>query len=91
MRLGEIMNTVRAKSFWQDDRGAGTVMGLLWLILLVGITGVAVDIINDSRTRMMLQATADADAAPLGDAINLPAPAAVVASAVTGGARTTER
>ncbi len=55
-------------------------MGLLWFTLLVSITGVAVDIINDSRTRMMLQATADA--AALGDAINLPAPAAVVASAV---------
>ncbi len=89
MRLGEIMNIVRAKSFWQDDRGARTVMGLLWLILLVGITGVAVDLINGSRNRTMLQATADADAAALGGAIDLPA--AALTSAVTGGARTTER
>ena len=89
MRLGEIMSTLRAKSFWQDDRGAGTVMGLLWLILLVGITGVAVNLINGSRTRTMLQATADADAATLGVAIDLPA--AAVISAVTGETRTTER
>ena len=89
MRLGEILNTVRAKSFWQDDRGAGTVMGLLWLILLVGITGVAVDLINGSRNHTMLQATADDDAAALGGAIDLPA--AAVTSAVTGGARTAER
>ncbi len=89
MRLGEIMNTVRAKSFWQDDRGAGTVMGLLWLILLVGITGVAVDLINNYHNTAMLQATADADAAALGGAIDLPA--AALTSAVTGGARTTER
>ena len=89
MRLGEIMSTVRAKSFWQDDRGVGTVMGLLWLILLVGITGVAVDLINGSRTRTMLQATAAADTATLGVAIDLPA--AAVTSAATGEARTTER
>ncbi len=57
-------------------------MGLLWLILFVSITVVAVDIIHDSRIRTMLLATADADAAALGDAIDLPAPAAVVASAV---------
>ncbi len=61
-------------------------MGLLWLILFVSITVVAVDIINDSRIRTMLQATADADAAALGDAIDLPAPAAVVASAVANSA-----
>ena len=89
MRLGEIMSTVRAKSFWQDDRGAGTVMGLLWLTLLVGITGVAVDLINGSHTRTMLQATADADAVALGGAID--PQAAAVTSAVTGETRTAER
>jgi len=79
------------RKFLNDELGGGTVMGLLWLILLVSITGVAVDIVNNSRTRTMLQATADADAAALGDAIDLPAPAAVVASAVTGETRTIER
>ena len=70
------------RKFLNDELGGGTVMGLLWFILLVSITGVAVDIINGSRTRTMLQVTTDADAAALGDAIDLPAPAAVVASAV---------
>ncbi len=79
------------RKFLNDELGGGTVMGLLWLILLVSITVVAVDIINDSRIRTMLQATADADAAALGDAIDLPAPAAAVTSAVTGGARTAGR
>jgi len=77
------------RKFLVDELGGGTVMGLLWLILLVGITGVAVDLINGSRNHTMLQATADADAAALGGAIDLPA--AAVTSAVTGGARTTER
>ncbi len=75
--------------FLNDELGGGTVMGLLWLILLVGITGVAVDIINGSRNHTMLQATAAADAAALGGAIDLPA--AAVTSAVTGETRTTER
>ncbi len=70
------------RKFLNDELGAGTEMGLLWLILLVSITSVAVDIINNSRTRTMLQATADADVSALGDAIDLPAPATVVASAV---------
>ena len=77
------------RKFLNDELGGGTVMGLLWLILLVGITGVAVDIINGSRNRTMLEATADADAAALGGAIDLLATA--VTSAVTGGARTIER
>ncbi len=77
------------RKFLNDEHGGGTVMGLLWLILLVGITGVAVDIINNSHNNAMLQATADADAAALGGAIDLPT--AAVTSAVTGGARTTER
>jgi H+/gluconate symporter-like permease len=70
------------RKFLNDELGGGTVMGLLWLILLVSITGVAVDIINGSRTRTMLHATANADTAALDDAIDLPAPAAVVINAV---------
>ena len=63
-----------------NDELGGTVTGLLWLILLVGITGLAVDTINGLRHRTMLQATADADA--LAGVIDLPNEAAVVASAV---------
>ncbi len=55
-------------------------MGLLWFILLVGITGLSVDIINGFRTRTMLQATTDA--AALDGAIDLPAAAVAVTSAV---------
>ncbi len=61
------------RKFLNDELGGGTVMGLLWFILLVGITGLSVDTINGFRTRTMLQATADADAAALGGAIDLPA------------------
>ncbi len=65
-----------------NDELGGTVMGLLWFILLVGITGLAVDNINGFRTRTMLQATADADAATLAGVIDLPNEATAVASAV---------
>ena len=67
--------------FLADQRGAGTIMGLLWFMLLVGITGMAVDVTDGFRNRTMLQATADA--AALAGAIDLPDQAAVVATAVT--------
>ncbi len=70
------------RKFLNDELGGGTVMSLLWFILLVGITGVAVDRIENSRIRTMLQTTADADAAALGGAIDLSAAAAAVTSAV---------
>ncbi len=70
------------RKFLNDELGGGTVRGLLWFILLVGITGLAVDTINGFRNRTMLQAAADADAAALGGAIDLPAAAAAVTSAV---------
>ncbi len=66
--------------FFADQRGAGTIMGLLWFMLLVGITGMAVDVTNGFRSRTMLQATADA--AALAGAIDLPDQAAAVATAV---------
>jgi len=66
--------------FLADQRGAGTIMGLLWFMLLVGITGMAVDTTNGFRSRTMLQATADA--AALAAAIELPDQAAAVATAV---------
>jgi Flp pilus assembly protein TadG len=69
-----------ARSFLTDETGGGTVMGLLWFMLLVGITGLAVDTTDGFRNRTMLQATGDASA--LAAAIDLPDRAAVVASAV---------
>ena len=69
-----------SRSFLTDETGGGTVMGLLWFILLVGITGLAVDTTDGFRNRTMLQATGDASA--LAAAIDLPDRAAVVASAV---------
>jgi len=56
-------------------------MGLLWFMLLVGITGMAVDTTNGFRNRTMLQATADA--AVLAAVIDLPNEAAAVATGVT--------
>ncbi len=64
------MLRVRSCDFARDERGAGTIMGLLWFVLLVGITGMAVDITNGFRNRTMLQATADASA--LAAVIDLP-------------------
>ena len=46
--------------FLADQRGGGTIMGLLWFMLLVGITGMAVDTTNGFRSRTMLQATSAA-------------------------------
>ena len=75
------MQCVPVTRFLADQRGAGTIMGLLWFMLLVGITGMAVDTTDGFRNRTMLQATADA--AALAGAIDLPDQAAVVATAVT--------
>jgi Flp pilus assembly protein TadG len=50
------------RDFLQNEDGGGTVMGLLWFILLVGICGLAVDITDGFRSQTMLQATADAAA-----------------------------
>ena len=69
------------RKFLNDEHGGGTVMGLLWFMLLVGITGMAVDTTNGFRSRTMLQATADA--AALAAAIDLPDQAAAVATAVS--------
>jgi hypothetical protein len=48
--------------FFTDQRGGGTIMGLMWFMLLVGICGLAVDVTDGFRNRTMLQATADATA-----------------------------
>ena len=65
--------------FCADENGGGTVMGLLWFILLVGICGLAVDSTDGFRNRTMLQATADATA--LAAAIDLPNQGTIVATA----------
>jgi len=69
-----------ACQFRTDETGAGTIMGLLWFMLLVGITGMAVDVTDGFRNRTMLQATADA--AALAGVIDLPDRSAAVATAV---------
>jgi hypothetical protein len=56
-------------------------MGLFWFMLLVGITGLAVDTTDGFRNRTMLQATADASA--LAAAIDLPDAGAAVLTAQT--------
>ena len=68
------------REFLNDEQGGGTIMGLLWFILLVGITGMAVDVTDGFRSKTMLQATADASA--LAAAIDLPDEVTVVATAV---------
>ena len=70
-----------SRKFLNDEQGGGTIMGLLWFILLVGITGLAVDITDGLRSQTMLQATADA--AALASVIDLPDEAAAVATAVS--------
>ena len=53
------------RKFLNDELGGGTVKGLLWFILFVGIIALAVDTIGGLSNRAILQATADADAAAL--------------------------
>ena len=75
---------LRAKivEFSGNEAGGGTIMGLLWFVLLVGICGLAVDVTDGFRNRTMLQATADATA--LAAAIDLPDNVpSVVATAVS--------
>jgi Flp pilus assembly protein TadG len=75
------MLRVRIHQFANNEAGGGTIMGLLWFALLVGITGMAVDVTDGFRNRTMLQATADSSA--LAAAIDLPDKAVAVATAVT--------
>lgn len=57
-------------SFLADEGGAGTIWALMWLVLLFGIGGLAVDVTDVFRAKTMLQATADA--AALAGTIELP-------------------
>jgi len=74
------MKSLLALPLWRDERGGGTIWGLLWFVLMVGICGLAVDSTDGFRSRTMLQATADSSA--LAAAIDLPSKNAAVATAV---------
>ncbi len=63
----------------RDEAGGGTIMGLFWFVLLIGILGLAVDATNGERNETMLQATADS--AALAAAIDLPDETATVKTA----------
>lgn len=58
-----------ARRLAADEAGGGTIWGLMSIILLAGIAGLAVDVTDAFRGRTMLQATADA--AALAAAIDL--------------------
>ena len=60
----------RFRRFLRDDSGVGTIWALMWLILMFGLGGLAVDITIAFQHRTALQATADASA--LAGAIDLP-------------------
>jgi hypothetical protein len=64
----------------RDESGGGTIMGLMWFMLLVGICGLAVDMTDGFRNRTMLQSTADS--AALAAVIDLPDADAAVETAV---------
>jgi Flp pilus assembly protein TadG len=70
----------RLPAMSRDERGAGTVMGLFWFMLLLGFCGLAIDSTDGFRNRTMLQATADASA--LAAVIDLPDQDAAKATAV---------
>jgi len=75
------MSRAEFKRFATDESGGGTVMGLFWFILLVGICGMAVDVTDGFRARTMLQATADS--AALAAAVDLPNSVTAVSTAVS--------
>ena len=50
------------KNFINDENGGGTIMGLLWFMILVAICGLAVDGTDAFRNQTMSQATADSAA-----------------------------
>ena len=75
------MLRAKLEQFVKDEDGGGTIWGLTWFVLLVGICGLSVDITDGFRARTMLQATADATA--LAGVIDLPNANAVPATAVS--------
>jgi hypothetical protein len=75
------MSRTWIRSFAADETGGGTIFGLFWFAVLVGICGLAVDITDGLRTRTMLQSTADSSA--LAGVIDVPHSDAAIATAVT--------
>jgi len=74
------MQTLQVTRLWRDERGGGTIFGLLWFALTVGICGLAVDVTDGFRSQTMLQATADS--AALAAVIDLPDKTAAVTTAI---------
>ena len=74
------LSTDSIQSFLSDDRGGGTVMGLLWFALVIGTFGLAIEITDGSRERTLLQAAADA--AALAGVVELPNETDAVTTAV---------
>ena len=66
--------------FLNDEQGGLTVLGLSWVMLLVGVYGLAVNLTDGVRNPTMLEATADA--AALAAVIDLPDKSVAIASAV---------
>ncbi len=75
------MEKLRRLNLLEHENGGGTIMGLLWFMLLVGLTGLAVDSTNGFRTKTGLPATANA--ASLAAVMDLPDEATALATAVT--------
>lgn len=59
-----------AASFTRNEDGSATIWCLLWLLLFVGMAGLAIDSTNAFRNKTMLQSTADV--AALAGAMSLP-------------------
>lgn len=66
-----------AAAFAREERGSATVWCLLWLLLFVGMAGLAIDSTNGFRNKTMLQSTADV--AALAGAQDVPNPQRQVA------------
>jgi len=71
----------KSRKFLNDEMGGGTISGLLWLVLFVGIIGLAVDFTSGMRNRTIIQATAHV--AALADTVDLPSPTVTVGAALT--------
>jgi hypothetical protein len=56
------MLIARAQSFVPDERGGVSVWAVVWLLLYLGIGGLAIDITNAYRAHAALQSTADSAA-----------------------------
>ena len=51
-----------ATAFIRDEEGSGTIWALFWSVIFLLMAGLAIDVSNAHRNRMLLQVTADASA-----------------------------